>query len=524
MVYRKVDMIEIREILLRIAKGQSKRKIRKDLNVHGQTVNRYIQECICLGIDPLNCDSSQISQELCAVISKNVTTVKKNSQELCPRDALLLPVKDKIEAHLKKGLTKTKIRKLLEREGITVSESSFLRFVKSYFSHLAKNITVRLPETKPGQYAQADFGRLGKIWDEATKRLRVAWAFVITLAFSRHMFVFITFKLDTRAVIEGCELAWEYFGGIPSIVIFDNLSPVIDKADRYNPKINKTFMEYAQYRGFVIDPTNSGHARGKPIIENGIGYVKTNFYAGEDFVSKADCQERAVSWCTNVAAVRIHGTTRKRPIDLFDDAEKAALSPYDGKRYDTPYEANPKVHTDHHIAFRKSLYSVPTKYIGKKVYVKGNSALVKIYYKEELIKVHPRITEGKRSTDYNDYPDELTPYTLRNANYQIDAGKKKHQAIGDYIQFLLSGDYPWHRIRSAQRLLRIADKYGNKRTADACIKALEYGIADVKRIERMLKNEVEKMAPEKPQVLKLRLFNASRFAREAGYFKNYKGD
>jgi len=58
MVYKKVDMIEIREILLRIAKGQSKRKIRKDLNVHGQTVNRYIHECTCLGIDPLNCDPS----------------------------------------------------------------------------------------------------------------------------------------------------------------------------------------------------------------------------------------------------------------------------------------------------------------------------------------------------------------------------------------------------------------------------------------------------------------------------------
>lgn len=153
MVYRKVNMIEIREILLRIAKGQSKRKIRKDLNVHGQTINRYIQECICLGIDPLNSDPSQISQELCAAISRNVTTVKKKKAELCPRDALLLPVKDKIEVHLKEGLTKTKIRKLLEREGITVTESSFLRFVKSHFSHLAKNITVRLPETKPGKYA-----------------------------------------------------------------------------------------------------------------------------------------------------------------------------------------------------------------------------------------------------------------------------------------------------------------------------------------------------------------------------------
>lgn len=259
----------------------------------------------------------------------------------------------------------------------------------------------------------------------------------------------------------------------------------------------------------------------KPIIENGVGYVKSNFFAGENFISKEDCQERAVNWCSNIAALRIHGTTRKRPVDLFSDIEKAALSPYEAKRYDTPYEANPKVHIDHHISFRKSLYSLPTKYIGKKVYVKGDSALVKIYYKDELIKIHTRMPEGQRATDYDDYPDELTPYTIRDANYQINEGKKKHESIGGYIQLLLSGEYPWHKIRSAQKLLRIADKYGHERTADACKKALEYGITDVKRIERMLKNEVEKMAPDKSQAYELRLFEASRFARDGHYFKNY---
>jgi len=198
MAYRKVSMIEIKEILLRIAKGQSKRKIRKDLNVHGLTIDRYIKECRCPGIDPRDCDFSQITDELCSAIARNVTTVKKDKSNICPREVLLGPVKDRIEAYLKEGVTKTKIRKLLARDGITVSESSLLRFVKEHFNHLAKNITVRLPETEPGHYAQADFGKLGKLWDETTKKYRIAWAFIVTLAFRRHMFVFITFKLDTR--------------------------------------------------------------------------------------------------------------------------------------------------------------------------------------------------------------------------------------------------------------------------------------------------------------------------------------
>ena len=511
-------MIEIKEILLRIAKGQSKRGIRRELGVHGLTINRYIEEAKCLGINPGDCSLSQISDNLCSAIARNTTTTKGKGV-VYPRDIILLPVKDRIETYLKDGITKAKIIKLLGRDGITVSESSFLRFVKSHFSHLAKNITVRLPETEPAKYAQADFGRLGRLYDEVTKRIRIAWAFIVTLAFSRHMFVFVTFKQDTHAVIQGCELAWEYFGGITEILIVDNLTPVVDKADRYSPRINKTFMEYAQARGFIVDPTNPAHPRGKPIVENNVAYVKGNFFAGETFISREDCQERAIDWCTSVAGARIHGTTRQRPLELFKEAEKDKLAFYDEVRYDTPYWAQPAVHPDHHISFKKSLYSLPTQYIGKHVDVRGDSALVRIYFNDELIKTHPRMPEGKRSTDYSDYPAEITPYTLRNANYQISAGKERHPAIGGYIAFLLSGTYPWHRLRSAQRLLRIADKYGYERAAAACTKAMAYGIDDVRRIERMLKNGVEKDLPENDAVT---LFEEPpRFARDGNYFKNY---
>jgi len=63
-----------------------------------------------------------------------------------------------------------------------------------------------------------------------------------------------------------------------------------------------------------------------------VGYVKKNFFAGETFISREDCQERAIDWCSNVAGVRIHGTTRQRPIELFEREEKGSLTPYDGSR------------------------------------------------------------------------------------------------------------------------------------------------------------------------------------------------
>jgi len=143
--------------------------------------------------------------------------------KISPRDKMLLPHKDKIEVCLKQGLTKTKIISLLKRQGIAVSEASFYRFLKDYLSsYMGKTITVRLPECQPAQYSQADFGRLGKIWDAKAKRKRFVWAFIVTLAYSRRMFVYLTFKQDFRAVIEGCEQSWKYFEGITDIVIFDN--------------------------------------------------------------------------------------------------------------------------------------------------------------------------------------------------------------------------------------------------------------------------------------------------------------
>ena len=153
--------------------------------------------------------------------------------------------------------------------------------------------------------------------------------------------------------------------------------------------------------------------------------------------------------------------------------------------------------------------------------VRGDSALVRIYFKDELIKTHARMPEGKRSTDFNDYPADIAPYTLRNANYQIGQGTKRNPAIGDYIKFLLSGTYPWHRIRSAQRVLRIADKYGAERTAAACTKAMAYSIYDVRRIERMLKNGVESRLPQSGDAMTL-FEEPTRFTREGTYFKNYK--
>lgn len=517
MAYREVHMTEIKEILLRIRREESLRSISKTLGIHRDTINKYISICLDLGVDPMTDD---ITDELVQKIRTSLAPGNRSSN--IPRDDILLPHKDKIEAYLDKGIKGSKIMVLLARDGIDISESGFYRFINTRCeNYIKKNITVRLPETEPGKYAQADFGYMGLIWDEEAGRMKKVHALIITMCCSRHMYVHFTFTQDIRAVIEGFESAWDYFGGIAEIVIIDNLKPAVDKSDPYNPKINRQFLEYAQMRDFIVDPANSGHAKGKPIVERAVPYVRDNFFKGESFISIDDCSQRAVDWCINIAGKRIHGTTRKIPLDVFEASEKAKLKPYLGDRYDIPYWAVCKVHPDHHIRFKDSLYSVSTKYISKKVNVRGDSALVKIYCNGSLIKIHKRMAPGKRSTDFDDYPKELTPYTLRNPRYQISEGYKRAKEIGTFIEGMLTGPYPWHRLRGAQKVLRLSDQYGTARTAKAIAKAQAYSIYDMRRIENMLKNEVEDMLPQKEHTEQPKL-DDPKFLRDSLSFNHYR--
>ena len=261
MVYREVHMIEIKEILSRLANGHSIRSISSCLGIHRDTIRNYVKLAASLGFDKDNKNS--ITHELVSKVRQCLFSTY-NTNSACPRNSLLLPVKDKIEDYLSQGLKGSKIIILLARQGINVTSDSFYRFVKdNCASYRRKNVTVRLPETDPGKYAQADFGYLGRIFEAGVGKERKVYALVITLCYSRHMFVYITFSQDITAVIAGFEAGWAYFGGITALVIVDNCKPAVTVPGRTDPVINKSFLEYAQKRGFTPDPTNSAHARGK---------------------------------------------------------------------------------------------------------------------------------------------------------------------------------------------------------------------------------------------------------------------
>jgi hypothetical protein len=111
-----------------------------------------------------------------------------------------------------------------------------------------------------------------------------------------------------------------------------------------------------------------------------------------------------------------------------------------------------------------------------------------------LVKVHPRQPRGGRSTDPEDYPPELTPYTLRSPNYLRRQSAELGEAIGIFADKLLSGPTPWSKMRQAYKLLRLGEKYTPSRLNAACQKALSVDLVDVRRLERILAEALEEEA------------------------------
>ena len=515
---KEYTVIEIVDILRRRASGDRISAIARSTGMDRKTVRKYIRIAEGKGFsNESDTNLEDIAYGVFREIHDNGTDGASNT-----RDSILLPHKESIVEWLDhERLTLTKVHMKLLRSGIKTSYSSLYRFAQEHIETVGNQGTVRMAETESGEVAEVDFGRLGYLFDKALNQMRVLYALVVTLVFSRYQYVHVTRKQDLPALIGGVEEAWAFFGGVTRRLVIDNMKTAVVKSNRYEPVFNRTFLEYSQYQGFIIDPAVARHPQGKATVERQIPYVRENFFKGEEFIDGEHVQRQAVKWCMDVAGMRIHGTTRKRPRIVFEEQEKAFLLPLREERFDVPKWGSSKVHPDHHIRFGNALYSLPTEYIGKQVGIRADSKLMRIYHQGEVIKTHPVMSEGKRSTDYEDYPKHKTQYAMRNCDYYIGKAKEAGTSCGSFMEQLLSGDFPWSKLRQAQKLLRLSEKYGTVRTEQACSRALSFSLIDVFRLERIIKQAFGKEAAkggEKERGVMV----PGRFERPAEYFKQKK--
>jgi hypothetical protein len=299
------------------------------------------------------------------------------------------------------------------------------------------------------------------------------------------------------------------------------MASIVVKAENTAPRFNDVFFEYAQSRGFAIDAARVATPTDKPRVERTVPYVRNNFFAGETFTGLADCRARAQRWCTETAGMRVHGSTQCRPIEAFRTEELPRLSCLPGGPFDVPKWSEPKVHRDFHVEVDKALYSAPHRLIGHRVKARRDQTTVKLYFRGELVKVHPRKTPGQRSTDPGDLPTGTEIYATRDLDRLRRMAADHGEAIGIYAAALLETPLPWTKMRQVYRLLGLVKKWGAGRVDTACAKALDAETVNVGLIERMLERAAE--GTETPLPVQGKLL-PGRFARDPGEFAVGGGD
>lgn len=511
MSFRSFTMIDVKEVLRRWQAGQGARQMARESVASRRTVTRYVEAAEACGVTATTPLTDEVVRAVAAGVQQRPEPISSEQRTELERHRL------QIQRWLEQEqpLRLVRVHELLARDaGLRASYTTLRRYVHQELGWRERPGTVRVDDPPPGEEVQVDFGAMGFVTGADGKKRRL-WVLVVTLSMSRYQFVWPTFLQTVEALCAGLDAAWRFFGGVPARVVLDNMRAAVTRPSAKDPELNRAFAEYAQHCGFFVDPARVRRPQDKPRVENQVAYVRERWFAGEAFSDDLGAlRESAARWCRDVAGTRVHGTTRRIPAEVFGTEEQQHLRPAPAVPFDVPRWSSPTVHPDHHVQVLQSLYSVPSQYRGK-VEARADRRTVQIYVRFQLVKTHRRVGPGRRATDPADYPVGKAGYATRTVDGLVAQARDLGEHVGRFTEQLLAGPLPWTKMRQAYGLLRLCERYGATRVDACCARSLAFGVLDVPRIERMLKQAraAEETAPGRVVPLP-----TSRFARSPSAF------
>ncbi|MBM4368710.1 MAG: IS21 family transposase [Deltaproteobacteria bacterium] len=521
MAFRELHMVEIKEVLRLWSRGHGLRTVASRAGVDRKTARRYIEAARRAGLER---GASSVEDGRLAEVAAAVRPGA--SPEIGRMRDHLRANSEAIRGWVDEGCRGPKLARLVLRTtGIPVPLRTLQRFVAEDLGvERGQGDTVRVVDPDPG-VLEVDFLTLGTFTEIGTGARRTLHAVLCTASYSRHQFLWPCLRQAQDDLVEALEAAWAFFGGVFPVVLPDNASAIVRKADPVAPQFTEGFLEYAQSRGFEIDPARVRRARDKPRVERQVRFSRDDFFRGERFRSLEEARLAARGWCTREAGERTHGRTRRRPVEVFDAEEKARLLPAPTGAYDQPRWSDHHAGRDHAVVVDQALYSVPYTLGECDLRARRDRATVKLYLGARLVKVHPRQPPGGTRIDAADLPPGKAALATRDASSLCAQGEHFGPRVGEYARRLADGPLPWSRIRHVYRLLGLARRFGGAATDEACARALELDVVDVSRVQAMLEKGLERRkllssSPPPP----VPTGTVLRFARDAREFRRGGSD
>jgi len=480
----------IRELLrLKYESHLSHRQIARALKVSIGTVSNYL----------LLFERCRLSYPLSADLTEAGLQDLLESVKPPPKpSAFAEPDLAEIHHQLKlKGVT----RQLLWEEYAAAHPTNHYRYSQFcfYLREWQKRLKVSLRQThKAGEKMFVDYaGQTVQIIDALTGEYRTAQIFVAVLGASNYTFAEATFTQKLEDWIPSHIRAFEFFGGVPEMVVPDNLKSGVTKACRYEPLLNESYSRMLSHYQTCALPARPYKPQDKAKVEVGVQIVERWILARlrkRTFFSLFEL---------NLAIRELLNELNEKPFKklagnrrtAFAELDQPTLKPLPRERYEYVEWQKARVHFDCHIEVKRHYYSVPYQFIKQEIEVRLGEKTLECFAKGKRIAVHVRSTlMGRYSTQSSHLPKnhqahlEWTPERL--LRWAASIGEQTHKLVN---VMLTCKPHPEMAYRSSLGLLNLVKRYSAQRVESACRMALEIGSPNRRSVASILAQELDKL-------------------------------
>ncbi len=487
MARRRLSMRKVKQILrLKLQAELSDRAISRSVNVSRDTVKEYTNRALAAGLTDWGRVSTMTEAELEQLLFPPRSRTMRDKK-------LRTPDWEKIHVELgRKGVT----RYLLWQEYIQEDPATAYKY--SQFCNLYKEWTGTLPAEmvqvyKGGEYLFVDYAGVRVPWlDKETGEEKKAQIFVATLGASSYTYAEAQPSQNIESWVTGHINALEFFGGVPEIVVPDNLKSAVKSPSYYEPDINPTYDDLSLHYGFAVIPARVRKPRDKAKVETAVQVIERWVLAplrNRQFFSIHEINEamRPLLEAVNNRQMKHLEKSRK---ELFEALDLPALRPLPEYAFEYAETKKARVGINYHVCYDKYYYSVPYTLIKEEVEIRATSRTIEIFHKGSRVAFHKRGGPQKYVTCSLHMPDE---HKRRSQEWSSErfirwAGKIGPGTKTVITHLLGSKRHPEQAYKVCMGILKLSDKYPESQVEAACKRAARYEIYSYQRISNILKN------------------------------------
>jgi transposase len=486
-----LKMPNIQAILTLRQQGWTFSRIARELDLHRETVARYVRLHSKPAEAPTGSDDPKPSKAPPGSGDSKPAEVHSGSRLRVETRSECEPLREMIQQKLDLGLDAKRIHQdLVAEHQFDGSYWSVMRFVRRMRESCP--LPFRRIECEPGEEAQVDFGTGAPVITAEGKR-RKTYVFRIVLSHSRKGYSEAVYRQTTENFIRALENAFWHFRGTVKTLVIDNLRAAVQNADWYEPELHPRIRSFCEYYGVVILPTRPYMPRHKGKVEAGVKYVQNNALKARRFESLEAQNDFLLNWETTIADTRIHGTTQQQVAKLFEEVERSTLGPLQIERFPFFHEAKRRVHRDGHVEVDHSYYSTPPEYFRQSLWARWDSRLVRLF-NEQMQEVCVHVKQHKPGT-FSTHPAHIAAEKISGVERGTEWLLKRARCIGAHADQWAQQVIRTRRIegvRTVMGLVSLAKRESCAAIDKACEIALSYGVFRLRSIRQLIKRQAAK--------------------------------